>query len=122
MLVALLLLRNADAKDTALIASAQAVAAPEYLHIELVSACRRLVIGRHLKEKDALARLGEYQDFPIVRFDTGALVSKIMGLRRNFSAYDAGYVALAEILDIPLMSYDVRLRRAVTAHTKVRLI
>jgi predicted nucleic acid-binding protein len=117
----MLLLRNADAKDTALVASAQAVAAPEYLHIELVSACRRLVIGRHLEEKDALARLGEFADFPIVRFDTYALESKIMGLRSNFSAYDAGYVALAEILDIPFMSYDLRLRRAVAAHTKVQL-
>ena len=33
-------------------------------------------------------------------------------LRKNITAYDAGYVALAESLDLPLITRDRRLSRS----------
>ena len=34
---------------------------------------------------------------------------RIWALRKNLSAYDAAYVALAEVLDAPLLTLDARL-------------
>jgi predicted nucleic acid-binding protein len=33
-------------------------------------------------------------------------------MRRNITAYDAGYVALTESLDLPLLTRDARLSRS----------
>ena len=33
-------------------------------------------------------------------------------IRQNLSAYDAGYVALAELLNVPLLTRDGRLARS----------
>ena len=37
---------------------------------------------------------------------------RVWELRRNLAAYDAGCVALAELLDVPLATLDRRLARA----------
>lgn len=40
------------------------------------------------------------------------LGERIWALRRNVTVYDASYVALAELLDAPLVTLDARLARA----------
>ena len=50
---------------------------------------------------------------------------RIWQLRENFSAYDAGYVALAEALadePVPLLTADARLARAVAEHCDVPVL
>ena len=115
-------MRDVSAAEIESLQAQSALAVPHYLQIELVSACRRLVISGLLDEADVLERLSGLDDLPIISFDTAGLKVVIMRMRNNFSAYDAGYVALAEILDLPLMTHDLRLKRAVAAHTAVRLI
>jgi predicted nucleic acid-binding protein len=39
------------------------------------------------------------------------LLERIWELRVNLSSYDAGYVALAEVLDCPFVTADARLSR-----------
>jgi len=46
-------------------------------------------------------------------------VGHTLGLRHNFTAYDATYVALAEALGATLLTADLRLARAVRTHTAV---
>jgi predicted nucleic acid-binding protein len=41
-----------------------------------------------------------------------ALAERIWQLRANLTSYDAGYVALAETIDAPLVTLDRRIRRA----------
>jgi predicted nucleic acid-binding protein len=41
-----------------------------------------------------------------------ALLQRVWELRDNLSAYDASYVALAELLDCTLLTADRRLSRA----------
>lgn len=43
---------------------------------------------------------------------TGALARRAWGQRHNLSFYDALYVALADSLDVPLLTADERLSRA----------
>jgi predicted nucleic acid-binding protein len=43
-------------------------------------------------------------------------------LRSNLTAYDAAYVALAEELDMPLLTRDARLARAAGHQAVVELV
>jgi predicted nucleic acid-binding protein len=56
---------------------------------------------------------------PIVRHGHQRLLEPILILRANFSAYDATYVSLAEVLEASVLTADDRLIRAVQTHTKL---
>ena len=51
-------------------------------------------------------------DLPIDLFPYEPLAQRVWQLRRNLTSYDAAYVALAEILDVPLVTLDLRLSDA----------
>jgi len=55
-------------------------------------------------------------DLPINRYSHKPLLPRILALRENVTAYDGAYVALAEILDLPLVTRDRRLARS-SGHT-----
>ncbi|CAN5150459.1 hypothetical protein BH24ACT12_BH24ACT12_09170 [soil metagenome] len=54
---------------------------------------------------NALRRLG------MTRYPVFTLLERVWDLRENLSAYDASYVAVAELLNCPLMTADARLSR-----------
>ena len=91
----------------------QPLAAPTLIDFEVLSALRGLERGRHLTEPRALDALSDFEQMTIHRWDTTEpLRRRIFDLRANFSAYDAAYVALAEMLDCTLLTRDLRLARA----------
>jgi len=47
----------------------------------------------------------------MTRYPVFTLLERVWDLRENLSAYDASYVALAELLNCPLMTADARLSR-----------
>ena len=49
-------------------------------------------------------------------------MSDVWNLRKNFSAYDAAYVALARSLKAPLLTRDGKLQRAIRDFTNITLI
>ncbi len=50
------------------------------------------------------------------------LLERMWELRKNISAYDATYMALAEVLDAPVLTCDRRLARVPKVNVKVRLV
>jgi predicted nucleic acid-binding protein len=68
------------------------------------------------------AAVDDYLDLPLTRHGHQSLIPSVLGLRRNFSAYDAIYVALAEHLDGELLTADQALARAVRTHLEVTTI
>ncbi|GGO48730.1 hypothetical protein GCM10012287_24400 [Streptomyces daqingensis] len=50
------------------------------------------------------------------------LLPGIWELRPNYTAYDASYVALAEKLNVPLVTGDAKLKRGVGARCTIELI
>ena len=56
------------------------------------------------------------------RYPHELLLPRIWGLRQNFTAYDAAYVALAEILEATLVAADRRLAAAPESGAEIELI
>src|SRR3954469_10707785 len=99
--------------------------APQLLDVEVLSALRRVVAAGDAPAERADDAVAALRDLPVERYGHDALVPRIWELRRNFSAYDAAYVALAEAIaddGAPLITADARLARAVGSHTRVRVI
>lgn len=94
---------------------------PHLCDVEVVSALRR-VTGRAGTPVLAESFLRVYSALPLERFPHLPLLERILGLRDNFSAYDAAYVALAEAAEAPLYTADARLGRAVGEHTGVVVV
>ena len=53
---------------------------------------------------------------------TGPVAARAWELRDNLSFYDALYVALAELLDVPLWTADARIARAPNVSCEVRVV
>ncbi|HEU0303370.1 MAG TPA: type II toxin-antitoxin system VapC family toxin [Gaiellaceae bacterium] len=90
--------------------------APHLLDFEAASALRRLVqVGEVAAERGLLA-LSQIDELHLVRYPAARLRERIWELRSNLTAYDAAYVALAEVLEMPLVTTDTRLARS-AGHT-----
>jgi predicted nucleic acid-binding protein len=102
-----------------------ALHAPHLLDVEVLSALRRLVVSGEATAERAGEAVADLLDLPIERYPHDILVPRIWELRGNFSAYDAGYVALAESLTddlVPLLTADTRLARAIADHVDVPVL
>jgi predicted nucleic acid-binding protein len=93
---------------------------PALCDVEVAAGLRRALLRSALAEQRAAAALHDYVDLPLVRHGHQSLLERILGLRANFSAYDATYVALAELLSADLLTADEKLAHAVAAHTNIR--
>jgi predicted nucleic acid-binding protein len=86
--------------------------APHLLDVELLHALRRLVLGGQLSEDRAADARDDFADLTVARYDHVVLADRTWALRHNLTAYDASFVALAELLDVPLVTCDARLASA----------
>ena len=86
--------------------------APHLLDVELLHALRRLVKGGRLSEDRAADARGDFADLTVVRYGHAPLADRSWELRNNLTAYDATFVALAEALNVPLVTCDARLTGA----------
>jgi predicted nucleic acid-binding protein len=90
----------------------EGLAAPHLIDVEVVAAWRRLAgAGRLDEQRLALAR-ADLRALPIERVPHGPLLERVWELRGNLTPYDATYVALAEMLDAPLVTADAKLAGA----------
>ena len=86
--------------------------APYLLDVEVTHALRRLEKRGDLTAARAFEALQDLHDFPLRRYPHTLLLPRVWELRRNLTAYDATYVALAEALGAPLLTRDRRLANA----------
>ena len=88
-----------------------ALSAPHLIDAEVGHALRRNVLLGKFPADAAGRALWEVGDLPVERVEHELLLHVAWGLRDNFSFYDALYVALALMLDEPLLTFDARLAR-----------
>ena len=97
--------------EALLFAADAALAAPALLDVEVLQALRRLDLqGAIPASRDDLT--DSLRALRIRRYPHGSLLEEIWSLRRNLTAYDATYIALARQLDATLVTRDDRLARA----------
>jgi predicted nucleic acid-binding protein len=90
--------------------------APHLVDFEVASVVRRWVARGEVTESGGRAVLDRLPRLRLRRTPAEPLLERIWQLRHNLTAYDAAYVALAEALDVPLLTTDARLARS-TGHT-----
>lgn len=89
--------------------------APHLIDLEFLNALRRLVAKGELNGDRASDALADLHDLRLVRYPHLPLVDRAWSFRSNLTAYDVAYVALAELLEVPLLTCDMRLA-ASTGH------
>ena len=89
----------------------RSLTAPHLIDSEVTHVLRRLVTSGRLDQHQGDAAFASFQ-LLIRRRPVTHLLDRMWAPRRNLSDYDATYVALAESLDVPLLTTDRRLARA----------
>jgi len=85
--------------------------APHLVDIDVAQALRRYARAGELDAAAAVAAVEDLHDLDLQRHAHEPLLDRVWDLRQNLSAYDAVYVALAEVLDTKVLTCDGRLAR-----------
>jgi predicted nucleic acid-binding protein len=99
-----------------------ALHAPHLLDVEVAQVLRRFTLHGEVRPERARQALEDLADLPIERYPHEMLLPRIWTLRQNLTAYDAAYVALAEILGATLLTRDGRISRASGHSARVEVV
>lgn len=100
----------------------QTVNAPYLLDVEVAQVVRRYTLSRQINAERGLAALADLLNLPLHRHPHEFLLPRVWELRDNLTAYDAVYIALAEVLDAPLLTHDRRLAAAAGHRARIDLV
>ena len=95
--------------------------APEVFPVELLSILRAREATIDSPER-IKAILEAILYLPVQLYPHSALLPRIWELRHNITAHDAAYVALAEALDVPLLTRDRKLANSTGHHARIEVI
>ncbi|MBA3865582.1 MAG: type II toxin-antitoxin system VapC family toxin [Solirubrobacterales bacterium] len=96
--------------------------APELVDLEVVSTLRRAARAGRLKKARSEQALGDLAVLPLRRVPHLPLLSRVWELRDNLTAFDAAYIALAEALDVLLLTADGPLAGATGVRCQVEVL
>ena len=85
---------------------------PHLVDVEVTQGLRRLVRSGEVSPERAAEAIADLTDLDLHRHAHTDLLTRAWKLRENVTAYDAMYVALAEALDAPIVTCDIRLAKA----------
>ena len=88
------------------------LAAPHLMPVETAHVLRRSVFARRLSADVASLAHQDLLALRVALFEYAPVAHRVWELCSNVTAYDAWYVALAEMLDAPLATLDTRLAEA----------
>ena len=107
----LLGLPRADAVGARILA-ADSLHAPALMDIEVAQVMRRYTADGEIGADTGERALNVLRDLDVNRYTHESLLTIIWKLRHNLTAYDAAFVALAGVLDAPLITLDRRIAGA----------
>ena len=117
---ALSALLNAGPARSAL--ASEQLHAPHLIDSEVANGLRRMVAAEQLAADSGWTVLDVFRRLGMTRYPVFSLLDRVWELRDNLSAYDASYVALAELLDCMLLTADARLSRAPGIRCSITLV
>lgn len=87
----------------------EGLVAPELVDLEVASALRKHCALGALDTRRAQLALADLADLPLDRAPHLPLLARCWELRENLTTCDASYVALAEALDVAMVTADARI-------------
>jgi predicted nucleic acid-binding protein len=115
-----LLTRTAGAWVDEQLRDADSVHAPHILDVEVVGALRKRVQLGDVTTERAEGALSDFRQLRVTRYPHRPFLVRMWELRQNLRASDAAFVALAEVLALPLVTTDLRLARAPGLDIEIR--
>jgi predicted nucleic acid-binding protein len=97
-------------------------AAPTHIFVEVMSVIRGRLLGRKITLERAEEAATALEELTVDKIDPAQLVPRMWELRDTITAYDAAYVAAAELLDCPLLTGDRRLARSRGVRCEIRVL
>jgi predicted nucleic acid-binding protein len=94
---------------------------PYLIEVEYLHVLRRLAHRGDITPDTACRAIEEFIELPIIMYAQTPLFERMWQHRNQVSAYDAAYLALAESLEVPLITCDLRLARASDGLVEVEL-
>lgn len=98
----------------------QALAAPAHAPVEAANVLRRSELAGRLDRTQATLAHRDLLALTIDLYAYEVVAERAWELRANATIYDGAYLALAEALDVPLVTLDDRLRRVPGSTAEVR--
>ncbi|MGC8626784.1 MAG: type II toxin-antitoxin system VapC family toxin [Acidimicrobiales bacterium] len=98
------------------------LAAPDLVDVETTAVLRKRWQGKTMTALRFAEAIDDLEDLTIDRYPTLRFMRRAYELRRTLTAYDAAYVALAEVLGCQLLTADQRLSKASGPRCPVRLL
>lgn len=86
--------------------------APSTMHVEVIGGLRKQLAMGNISAERASVAIRALKLLDIEILDIEPLIDRIWQLRNNLSPADASYVALAEKLGVPLVTFDARMAAA----------
>jgi len=96
--------------------------APALLDLEVTAGVRSKLARGDIEPASAASAVADLVVYPVERHDHRRLLPRVWSLRDNVTAYDAAYVALAEVLDATLLTADQRLAAVPGLRCAVRVL
>lgn len=98
------------------------IVSPDCLYSEVLAALRKMWLRKTISDQVFLEAVNDLKLMRIYTVDSVELLGRAYELRHNVGAYDAMYVALAEILQCRLITTDARLSNASGVRCEIELL
>jgi predicted nucleic acid-binding protein len=118
----LLRVPSATRVEERLLAPDETLHAPHLIDLEILQVLRRFAAQGGWHEDRAAEALSDFEALRIARHAHESLRDRIWELRNNVTAYDAAYIALAEVLGCPLVTRDRKLSKVPGIGAKVEVV
>jgi predicted nucleic acid-binding protein len=92
--------------DRRISSPSESLHAPHLLDVEVAQVLRRNVRDEAISVQRGQEALDDLSQLALHRYPHDFLIPRVWDLRATLTAYDAVYVALAELLDAPLLTCD----------------
>jgi predicted nucleic acid-binding protein len=96
--------------------------APHLLDVEIAQVLRRYVSSKEVTSSEARQALDDLVALDLERYSHDVLLPAMWKLHRNATAYDAAYLALAQLLRAPLVTCDRKLARVPGARIRIEVL
>lgn len=95
-------------------------AAPEHITVEVMQSLRGLYLAGRLTSPEVADAAERLAGVAVRKVPVEPLLPRVWDLKDNLTPDDAAYVAVAELLDAPLITADLRLMRATGPRCTIR--